>query len=97
MFRRAFEIVYSDGSIVRGHTRAKFERAPEQGIQFVIIRERDGSVRVLKGQDEYEYAGAVKPGSWTDRDNYFALRSRLNELSDLLIDRQARVHRRPWR
>lgn len=83
--RKAFEIVYADGSIVAGTTKRQFSKAPEDGIQFVIVRDRTGALRVLKGQSEYEYAGAVKPGAWTERENYDALKSRLLAVSKLLV------------
>lgn len=78
-----FEIVYSDGSVVRGSTAADFGAAPDDGIQFVIVSD-DSGIEVHKGEDEYRYGGITKPGSWTDRATYDGLKGRLRELSCLL-------------
>lgn len=92
---KAFEIVYADGTLVAGSTREDFERAPDDGVQFVIVRDEAGAVRVMKALSKYEYEGVVKPGSWTETENYFALRARLLEISNLLVDRSVRISRRP--
>lgn len=81
----AFEIIYADGSVVAGSTKRQFSSAPNDGIQFVIVRYSDGSIVKHKAQDEYEYRGAVKPGSWTSAENYEALKARIAELSSLMV------------
>lgn len=83
----AFEIFYADGEIVSGTTKRQFEKAPEAGIQFVVVRAKDGSLVVHKGQDVYEYRGAKKPGSWTERENYDRIKASLMERSGLLVNR----------
>ena len=65
--RKAFEIVYADGSS---------KKAPEDGIQFVIMREKDGSLTKYKACDEYGFNGAKK-GARRDPDNYERLKASL--------------------
>lgn len=83
--KQAFEIFYADGSIVVGTTKKAFEKAPEHGIQFVIVREKDGSLTVNKAAESYEYRGAIKKGEWTDRENYERLKAGLRSGSKLLV------------
>lgn len=84
--REAFEIVYADGAVITGSTVTRFRQAPDEGIQFVIVRYADGSTVKHKAQDEYEYHGATKPGSWTESDNYESLKARLPQLSKLMFN-----------
>lgn len=79
-----FEIVYADASVVRGRTAAEFERAPADGVQFVIIQAKDGTIRKHKALDEYEFKGIKKPGSWMDAKGYESLKRKLPTISKLL-------------
>lgn len=82
--REVFEIIYADGSVVAGHTVTQYRKAPDDGIQFVIVRYKDGHIVKHKCLSEYEYHAATKPGSWTDRENFDDLKARLPEISKLL-------------
>ncbi len=79
-----FEIIYADGSVVAGRSVAQFRQAPDDGIQFVVVRYKDGHIVKHKCLSEYEYHGATKPGSWTDRENFDDLKQRLSSISKLL-------------
>ena len=87
---KKFDIVYADGSTVSGTTAAQFKAAPRDedytdgGITFVVILYSDGRIIMHKGLSWYEYRGEKKQGSWTNRENYFALRSGLADYSPLL-------------
>lgn len=95
MERKAFEIFYANGEIVTGTTKKHFEKAPPDGIQFVIVRETDGSITIHKGAEVYEFAGARKKGSLTDDENYQAIKSGLRARSKLLVaDRDPKELRR---
>lgn len=89
---KIFEIIYCNGSVVKGTTVEEFSKAPDIGIQFLIVQYEDDSVIKHKAQDEYEYQGATKPGTWCD--DYFILKNRLTELSTLLSGNPDTTRRR---
>lgn len=91
---RSFEIFYADGSMVAGSTASEYRQAPDDGIQFVIVRKPDGRVIVKKALSRYGYSGVTKPGAWTDRENYDRIKASLLERSNLLVDRSVRPRRR---
>jgi len=80
----SFEIVYADAAVASGETAAQYRAAGADGIVFVIVRHTDGSIAKHKGESDYEYRGIRKPGAWTSDENYADLKSRLDELSNLL-------------
>ena len=81
--RERFEIVYADGSVVAGRSVAQFRKAPDDGIQFVVVRYKDGHIVKHKCLSEYEYHGATKPGRWTDTENFESLKRRLGSICSL--------------
>ena len=84
MTEKRFEIIYADGTVVRGTTKRQFQNARPDGIQFVIVEHKDGSIEKRKGEDVYVYRGAKQRGSQTDDETYRALTARLPILSKLL-------------
>ena len=79
-----FEIVYADGTVIAGQTVAQFRAAPDDGVQFVIVQQSDGSIIKQKALDVYEYKGAKKPGSYMPTAAFEALKGRLGDISKLL-------------
>ena len=84
LVHKRFEIIYADGSVVRGTTAEQYKSAPDADIQFVIVQYEDGSVIKQKALDEYEFEGVRKPGSWTSEENFNLLKKKLAEISTLV-------------
>ena len=81
---RKFEIIYDDSTVVRGTSVKQYRDAPNDGIQFVIIQELDGSIQIHKALHEYEYRKVKKPGSLTSKENYESIKRQLPFLSTLM-------------
>ena len=80
----AFEIYYSDGSMVAGTTIGDWQSAPNTDVQVVVVSFADSGYAKVYGLDTYGIGGFAKTGTWMDDQAYFDLLDSIHSRSGLV-------------